>query len=769
MLSTEGGIDGLGCDMGYYLMRSMGSNMATTDISYPLVQDQNKEGLGTIQDYYTIDATDSNLVHMIDRKLKSAGKEFESFKKEGKTNERYWNRDHFKTISLRWHQSRIIQNIIYMGVETMIPIITSKPAEPMISLSVDTEDDTSDRVFVDLLQQVLMEKYNDPDYPQQELMEMLARHLLLYKIGIPKIIWGENIDDYILEYVHPHKMIISSDGHYNSDVWAAQYLEKSLRELLEMFPDKEQSIMANLFPGSTVTLEKFGDTPVGFWEYWCEDGEYVVWKMQDVVLQKKLNPDLLWKDDKTFDKENNHFSYPKKPVMFLNSQNLGRHIWDDTTPVTQCLPIQDGINLMQRIITDSAKDQGILVGAQELIDRDELYKYTGASDEKLSVKGADPTRALYRVPPKQLDAFVEQNLLHLLDMADNIMGTHSTTRGQISQNKTLGQDQLAKEADLGRIDLIVRGIERLSTEIYNWEVQMMITKYTPQHYMKYLGPDKGQQLYDLMKKYVKQGIKIIVKPGSTLPTDKVSQRAEAIQLAQMNKISDIDLFKRMDFPNPQELAKNAFMQARYPMLLFPDLAEQLQKMGIPMFMVEPKEILNYKDTPPDVKRQIEQRAGLQPSQLPELQPNNEAIAPDQGQGGQTQPPSPQQQAVDQSGMQQQPAQTASQPIQQDQTQPPVDQSGQPVDQSQQQPMQQPSGMNPNPQDPEHQMLEALLQGQEVPPFAGIPQEEWQHHLQIEFQFMASDQFLQLPQPIQVNIAKHVAAERQILMQQGGGQ
>src|SRR5258708_5378517 len=168
-------------------------------LSSTLIQDQNKEGLGNVQDYYTIDAEDKDLVRMIDRKIKSAGKDYEDFKKEGKTNEQYWKKDHLKTITLRWHQSRIIQNIIYMGVETMIPIITSKPAEPMISVASDVMDESDDnsRIFTDLLQKVLLEKDNDPDYPQQELMEMLARHLLLYKIGIPKIIWDDTIDDYL--------------------------------------------------------------------------------------------------------------------------------------------------------------------------------------------------------------------------------------------------------------------------------------------------------------------------------------------------------------------------------------------------------------------------------------------------------------------------------------------------------------------------------------------------------------------------------------------
>ncbi len=96
---------------------------------------ETKEGLGEIQDYYTIDDKDSDLIRMINKKLQASNPSYEKFKKEGKENERYWNRDHLKSISLRWHQSRIVQNVIYMGVETIVPIMTSKPAEPVISIA----------------------------------------------------------------------------------------------------------------------------------------------------------------------------------------------------------------------------------------------------------------------------------------------------------------------------------------------------------------------------------------------------------------------------------------------------------------------------------------------------------------------------------------------------------------------------------------------------------------------------------------------------------
>ena len=542
-------------------------------------EDIKNEGVQKVEDFFTIDKTDAELTSMIDRKIRSAYGEYEKLKTEGTRNERYWANEQLQGINLYWHNSRIVQNRIYMGTETMVPIITSKPAEPMITMAgFDEKKDGSEkeREFLRQIERMLLDKYYDEDHPQQEVFEMIARHLLLYKIGIPKIRWDDDMDDYIVEFVHPHKMIISPDGHYNEDVWTAEYMEWTLGDIIKEFPEQESTIMHAVFPG-TDSSEKLLGTPLGFWEYWSEDGKYLVWKMNSVILQKKLNPYMVWKKDKTFNKEKNHFSYPKKPYMFLNSQNLGRHIWDDTTPISQGISLQDGINLMQRIITDTARDQGILVGAQEGIDRDELYKYTGAYNEKLSIKGGNPQGALYRVAPKQLAPHVQENLLHLENASDNIMGTHATTRGEKSKQPTLGQDVMSKESDYGRIDAVVRGIERVANAIYNWELQMIAVKYKEDHYTRVLGDEDGKKAYEKMKEGIKKRIKITVKPGSTLPVDKLTQRNEAIELAKADKISDLDFFERMDYPNPREMAKRVFLQKNKPEMLYPDLVKEMEE------------------------------------------------------------------------------------------------------------------------------------------------------------------------------------------------
>lgn len=666
-----------------------------------IVDGEIKEGLGEIQDFYTIDTPDDKLVKMIDRKINKATIEYEKLKTEGKINERYWHRNQLEGIDLRWHNSRIVQNRIYMGVETMVPIITSKPAEPVISIVGEKDKKSKEnKKFIDTLQSLLLDKYYDEDHPQQEIYEMISRHLLLYKIGIPKIRWDNEIDDYIVEFVHPHKIIISPDGHYNEDVWVAQYMEETLDWLLKEFPEKENDIMANLFPGSTPNKDDVGSTPVGFWEYWPEDGKYVVWKMRDVILQKKLNPYFFWKNDKTFDREKNHFAYPRKPFMFLNSQNIGRRIWDETTPVSQGLSLQDGINLMQRIITDTARDQGILVGAQELIDRDELYKYTGAPNEKLSVKGNDPTKALHRVPPKQSQPFVQDNLLHLENAIDNVMGMHSSTRGEQSRSPTLGQDLMSKESDYGRIDAIVRGVERVAAELYNWELQMIAVKYKKKHFARVIGEDNADKVYKALQEAVKKVVKISVKSGSTLPTDKISQRAEAIELVKANKISDIDFFERMDWPNPEEAAERLYLQNNAPEKLYPKLVEELET---------------------DKKKVAEKEGRLNPDGS--IQPTAAEIAEIEAASGQTQ------------------TQGVTPPVA------PVA----PVAPT----------MPTQPQvGTEH--TQRLLNGEPVPPFEGIDPSMYEQHVSQELQFMGTDEFMQLPEEIQANYAKHVLAERQMI-------
>ena len=120
-------------------------------------EDVNKEGPQEVKDYYTIAASDADLVKKINKFLSSNKTEHDKRVNEGKRNERYWGDDQLKGISLRWHNSRIVQNRIYLGVETMVPIMTSRPAEPVVSAA--NENKTS-KESAQKLGRMLIYKYD---------------------------------------------------------------------------------------------------------------------------------------------------------------------------------------------------------------------------------------------------------------------------------------------------------------------------------------------------------------------------------------------------------------------------------------------------------------------------------------------------------------------------------------------------------------------------------------------------------------------------------
>ena len=71
---------------------------------------------------------------------------------------------------------------------------------------------------------------------------------------------------------------------------------------------------------------------------------------------------------------------------------------------------------------------------------------------------------------------------------------------------------------------------------------------------RYYG-ETGLNFVELESEMIQSGLKVIVKSGTTLPTDELSKRREAIELWGMNAIDPVTLFERLKFPNPEETAQ----------------------------------------------------------------------------------------------------------------------------------------------------------------------------------------------------------------------
>jgi len=151
--------------------------------------------------------------------------------------------------------------------------------------------------------------------------------------------------------------------------------------------------------------------------------------------------------------------------------------------------------------------------------------------------------------PGQLPNYVFLDLEGSRSAFDNIWGIHSTTRGEREGKETLGGRQLLKAADLGRIDLVARQLERALDELGGWWTQMMKMFYTEERSFSILGEDGRRFIQGFKGDQIGKNVKLRIVAGSTLPKDEITQRQEAIELWQNKAIGVKTLYQRLKMPN----------------------------------------------------------------------------------------------------------------------------------------------------------------------------------------------------------------------------
>ena len=546
--------------------------MAVINTSYVTQDKIYEEGVSEIAPSLKLDIDDDELVKTIDILIESAEGKKNEVMKLGAKNEKYWKAIQLDPLKTEDWRSQIVDNRIFLSMETIIPIMTARTPEVTVRLK--------DNELREKVKQMCMNLWevpndDDADCAMQANVEMMSRHWMVYHAGVMKYFYDPEIDDVRTVYVHPDKIILdhTADNIYNSR-FIAELCEDTLDGLKKRFPAKAKEIQKK-FIGTTNS----GLSKVTFVEFWTP--EYVCYKMQNIILEKKKNPNFDYGDMNTEGVDFNLFKKPRVPYLILNVFNLGKYIYDDTTLIEQAMTLQDGVNKRKNQINDNASDNGVLAGSGDSIDRKVLEAYTGAPNEKLWIREGNVKEALHRLDPKQLPAFVFQDLLDSKGEIDNIFGAHSTTRGERAEPKTLGEAQLLKQGDMGRIDLFTRALDRLAQEWYTAMLHMYLVFKTEPVEIESDDENNVPIIFD-RREFINQEtgklmkIRIKVKAGSAMSIDKDSRRAEAVQLAQANLIDPITFFERMDYANPQEMALKLLMWQTNPISLFPEMSEQQQ-------------------------------------------------------------------------------------------------------------------------------------------------------------------------------------------------
>lgn len=535
---------------------------------------------------------DEDLVKIIEKgekKWKESPKKVE-WEKMGDENEKYWLGQHYETPKA--DKSRpIVDNAIFEGLETYLPQATRRNPEPLISLDAGEvgPDGNSDPIKLAYVQKVKLRLSDLADKNALRLkLKKGARHWAIFLLGVAKFGWDLDRDIPIVRIVRPKKIILDPDATIDEDGYTGDYIgeyrKMTAQKILDIIGDDEGKNDAK-----KVIKEMVKDdlgTEIQFIEWWTP--QYVCWKLNKEILFKKKNPNWNYEAEPSTDKAVddygnetetqaepkpaiNHFSSPQMPYAFLSVFNLGDQPMDKTSLIGQNLSNQDGINKRNKQVDKNVdKMNG---GAVVSLEKSGLTSTQAKGVSEAVRKGGTilipqgaAQDAVYFPTVPSLPADVFNDLYDKRSRLRDIFGTAGSSQAGLADEQTVRGKILSRGLDTDRIGGgVTEYLEQFAGQIYNYLLQMLY-------------------VYDASFQFLADGtppkVLVSVKEGSLLPKDSTSIANQALEIAKLNRISNIDLYKRLEYPNPEEMAANVWLETNAPQILYKDNPLVQEAMGM---------------------------------------------------------------------------------------------------------------------------------------------------------------------------------------------
>lgn len=582
--------------------------------------------IGSLTPELELSLSDEELIDL-SKEWKSQWAPFEKeLAKSQNDNETYWLGRQYEGTSKATEGHALVDNLIFESLETFLPIATRPKADPVVN----ADETPEGQELANKVRKVLTFWSEQQTYNLK--LKQVARFWSLYKLGVMKLGWSNKENDITCISIRPQKLILDPDATIDCAEYTGEYIgeyrKETARNLIKRFP-KAIKYITDQCKG------KLG-TKMQYIEWWTDD--YVFWSMDDEILAKSKNPHWNYGSDQQITNEfgsvqtqkvegKNHFSFPKKPYAMLSVFSLGLRPFDDTNLIQQNLPLQDLINKRLRQIDKNLdKTNGGLAISGDAFSKEQAAGISKAVEKggTIFVPNGDVNRAILHLTTPPMPNTAYESLLDYRNELRNIYGVRGSTAQGTIQDKTVRGKMQIKGQDSDRIGGgISTYLEQFSDYVYNYVVQMMYVYYDEEHISTIIGPNKSAEYIKLKSSDLNIKLSVSVKDGSMIPKDPVSQREEVISLWDMKAIDPITFFQKLDFPDPQETAKKLFLWMSTPMALFGNDKEvadaisasyEASLKAAPMKRVT--ESVDYKEVPEDIKRQIEERMGFQPSTLP---------------------------------------------------------------------------------------------------------------------------------------------------------
>ena len=478
-------------------------------------------------------------------------------------NEKYWLGKQFSVAEIEEFHP-LIDNIVFESLETFLPQATRRNPQAQVEVKGTKELQTK---VTAAMAEMIEERLNSwADNTKLRLkIKRAARNWSIYLLGVAKIGWNMKNSDVGLQIIRPQKLILDPDGITDEDGYDGEYIgeyrKMTAARLVEITPKYKKEI-EELVKGEM-------GTKVQFIEWWTN--EYTCWTLGPHVLLKKKNPH--WNYDTDTKQEQvdeygntteqgvripgkNHFLTPRIPYIFLSIFNLGKGPTDITSLISQGISTQDLINKRYRQIDHNVdfQNEGMVVsGERSGLTKDEAAQASMAlrQGKVIYINNGAPRDAVDRLPAPALPSDIYNQLLDARNRFRDVFGVRGSTPAGIENEDTVRGKIITRGLDTDRIGGgITEYLEQFSDDVYNWVYQMLLV-YLPDLQQIELPP-----------------FKISVSEGSLLPKDNVTIANQAIELANAGKMSLLDLYERLEYPNPEQMAANVWLEQNAPQMLY---------------------------------------------------------------------------------------------------------------------------------------------------------------------------------------------------------
>lgn len=451
--------------------------------------------------------------------------------------------------------SAIVDNRIFNALETFLPIATRANPEPLVTADNSPEGQQLAKDTKDALSHLADKiKY-------RMKLKGVTRNWALMRLGVIRMEYDYLKDDIDVEVVHPKRMLLDPNGTIDdagffTGTWLGERLTFTAKTLGEMFPGKK-AVILNKARGSRGTqLEVIK---------WWYNGTDTFFTLDNLVLAKRKNPHWNWDGEiKRLDPNSgeevvtevqgtNHFPMPMAPYIFLSVFKTGLQPHDDTSLILQNLTLQDQVNKRMKQIDKNVDSQnnGLIVDGR-VFDQAQAAEAASALRRGASIRTmGDVNTTIRRDPAPALPGDVFNMLETSKRELDSVFGISGATPEGIKNEDSVRGKILTSQMDSSRIGGgITEYIEQVADSGYNWMVQLMMVHYDNEHYVNALGAEEGQEMIMLKNTRFNIPLTVTVKEGSLIPKDPLTQRNEAIDLWSANAIDPLNLYKKLEFPDP---------------------------------------------------------------------------------------------------------------------------------------------------------------------------------------------------------------------------